>query len=520
VKLEKVMIHPFLFAVFPVISLLGRNITEVSLDVVFRPLIISLVSTTILFLVLKLLCRNSKKAALITSFCLLIFYTYGQIYDLLKNSALNAAGLARHRYLIPVFLGILLLGLFLIFKKLRDYSVFNHMLNLVAVFLLIFPIYQVVQYSITNSVTQSASANWTPQMNYQVGLQQSTQPDVYYIILDGYSRDDVLLTQFGFDNSEFLDQLKELGFVIAECSRSNYDATHTSLLSSLNMDQIRTISDWAKEKGISGGSIWSLIKDSLVRKQFEALGYKIVAFDTGFEWTRLKDADLYLSRTTNPTGMQWVSPFEAILIDSTVLSIYTDWQSRNYQSQFSEYVHPKSYFINQELYKLSELPKIAEIQDATFTFAHILIPHAPFVFSPNGILTDPGYYGGNLESPTNSEYFNKGYISEIQFDNQQMISILTKILENSSTPPIIIIQADHGLASDRFPILNAYYLPNGGSEKIYSTITPVNTFRLIFDTYFGGNYGLIPDVSYSDKESTIPIFESQPFCSSTDQSGR
>jgi hypothetical protein len=148
-----------------------------------------------------------------------------------------------------------------------------------------------------------------------------------------------------------------------------------------------------------------------------------------------------------------------------------------------------------------------------FTFAHILIPHIPFVFSPNGILTDPGFFSGKLTAPSSPKYFNEGYIDEIQFDNQQFISILTYILNNSSTPPIIVIQGDHGFGKNRFPILNAYYLPTSqGSQKIYPTVSPVNTFRIIFDTYFGGSYGLLPDQSFTGEGSGQPIQEYGPAC--------
>ena len=65
--------------------------------------------------------------------------------------------------------------------------------------------------------------------------------------------------------------------------------------------------------------------------------------------------------------------------------------------------------------------------------------------------------------------------------------------------PIIIIQGDHGLFSSnldwRFGILNAYYLP-GHNDLLYPKITPVNTFRLIFNSYFGTDYQLLPDISY------------------------
>ncbi len=79
-----------------------------------------------------------------------------------------------------------------------------------------------------------------------------------------------------------------------------------------------------------------------------------------------------------------------------------------------------------------------------------------------------------------------------------MVDIIKKIIKESSVPPVIVIQGDHGYEynQDRVKILNAYYLPNGGKARLYSTLTPVNTFRVIFDQYFGENYPLLPDISY------------------------
>jgi hypothetical protein len=49
---------------------------------------------------------------------------------------------------------------------------------------------------------------------------------------------------------------------------------------------------------------------------------------------------------------------------------------------------------------------------------------------------------------------------------------------------------------DRFAILNAYLLPGDGSGRLYNEITPVNTFRLIFDQYLGTDLQLLEDESF------------------------
>ncbi len=50
--------------------------------------------------------------------------------------------------------------------------------------------------------------------------------------------------------------------------------------------------------------------------------------------------------------------------------------------------------------------------------------------------------------------------------------------------------------NERLRILNAYYLPIGGKRIVYDAITPVNTFRLLFNYYFGAHFAKLPDRSY------------------------
>ena len=56
--------------------------------------------------------------------------------------------------------------------------------------------------------------------------------------------------------------------------------------------------------------------------------------------------------------------------------------------------------------------------------------------------------------------------------------------------------------------LNAYYMP-GANILPYPTITPVNSFRMIFNDYFGQDLPLLEDVSfyssYDDPFSYKPI---------------
>jgi hypothetical protein len=51
---------------------------------------------------------------------------------------------------------------------------------------------------------------------------------------------------------------------------------------------------------------------------------------------------------------------------------------------------------------------------------------------------------------------------------------------------------------EKMGILNAYYLPgvDYSNPHLYPSITPVNSFRLVFDLYFGTKLGSLDDSSY------------------------
>jgi hypothetical protein len=156
------------------------------------------------------------------------------------------------------------------------------------------------------------------------------------------------------------------------------------------------------------------------------------------------------------------------------------------------------------LYALDELPKVPDLPGPKFVFAHILLPHKPFVFGPDGqFLELASPYSLNEDTATSNEVrYEVGYRWQVEYLNKRVAPVLQHIIANSAVPPIIIVQGDHGPTEKhssrqaRLTILNAYFLPGGGEKALYPSITPVNTFRVIFDTYFGSQLGLLNDASY------------------------
>jgi hypothetical protein len=508
--LNKLPLAPFALAFFPILSMLSSNAAEVSFTVAIRPLIISLVFATLLLSILRLILRGWEKAAVLTSFTLLLFFSYGHVYSLLESHPIFGVNFGRHRYLVILYGLSFLAGIVVLAVKLKPRAQILLALNLISLALLATPLVQLVRFSLQTSQQQRQAAQSTSLLDEPLKPSFQPLPDVYYIVLDSHTRSDALLTDYNLDNSPYLDQLRQMGFYIADCSRTNYDYTQAAIVAALDMDYLTSLYPYLEQ--LNTKDTWVLLKKSRVRNLLEQAGYKTVAFNTGYEWSNLRDADIYLSLGNDSYSLQKVNPFEAMLIKSTALLILTDSQVQFLLSRFKDVNFPYSYHVISQNFILEQLPLIAKDPDPTFAFVHLLVPHVPFVFAPDGsIVSDPLFYNGDKAWPGDDVHRTLGYANQVEFIDRKMVEIMRAILAESVTPPIIVIMGDHGLLGEnRYEILNAYYLPAGGSRELYPSITPVNSFRVIFDVFFGSHYDLLPDVSLSQDAQPVP--ETSPAC--------
>lgn len=91
---------------------------------------------------------------------------------------------------------------------------------------------------------------------------------------------------------------------------------------------------------------------------------------------------------------------------------------------------------------------------------------------------------------------------------------VTRIVQGSALPPVIVIQGDHGTktlgfnewaapeqvpaaaAQERFGAFGAYYLPGGGEAAFGDTVTVVNVLGNVLRHYFGADLPREPDAQY------------------------
>ena len=465
--------HPFLLAIYPVLALLSFNIDQVGVWVVWRPLLIAISGAIILTGILALVIKPFQKATIISSFILILFFSYGQIHELLLNSNGLLSRVSHHKYLVTTFLIILVIGIFAITRKIHRFQTITNALNIISAVILILTIFPIISYSYNLQRTKN---NLPGNENTDISFSGDVKdiPDIYYIILDSYTRADALKRDFNFDNSPFTAELQKLGFDIASCSRSNYGFTEVSMASSLNLNYLSDLNSNLQVGNSDLTPATALIQNNYLRRQLKNIGYKIVAFETGYDWNQWTDADLYLTPNNNPISTAELQPFEKMLIQSTALRVLTE-TDKNFLSgpvNSLKLTHHKP-LVTRTMFILSWLEKMPAIAGPKFVYAHINVPHIPFIFKPDGSLVEnQKFYRGPQDYPVNEQFFKEGYINQVQFLNNRIPEIADQIIKNSTRPVVIIIQGDHGIRDDnRLEILNAIYFP-GKKTIIDKALTP------------------------------------------------
>ncbi|MDP2778459.1 MAG: hypothetical protein Q8O48_12535, partial [Anaerolineales bacterium] len=299
------------------------------------------------------------------------------------------------------------------------------------------------------------------------------------------------------------EALQERGFYVAGCSQSNYVRTEISLASSLNMMYLQELDDAFTPDNIARRKLWDSLKHSAVRHNFESLGYETVNFATGFAWMELDDADHFI---TPPPFNSGLTEFEGLFFRTTLARYAQDWGWVDPDAVLGQSFRDR--FNN----VFDSMDNVANMPGPQFSYVHLISPHPPFVFDAEGNPTYPPDFW-NEQRLYPYDMYQEGYTNQVTYLNKRVLEAVDTIFDESDTPPIIIIQGDHGTLMQpkdrRMWILNAYYLP-GSNDRLYPSISPVNTFRLVFNSYFGGRYEMLEDVSYFSPVPNLYDFTKVP----------
>jgi Sulfatase len=483
--------HPFLFAIYPILFLYSQNIDEFSPDVLLGPILVSVSFTLAMSVLIWKFSKNRLRGAFLLSLFLLVFFSYGHFYHFLEVSRLLGFSILGEQKFALSLYGLLFAVLtFFSYKKIRDWPKSTVFLNVLGLSLVSLTLIGIVS---NYKIGERLKVETSPPTEHGV---EKGAPDIFYIILDGYPRQDVLHEIHQFDNSQFLAFLKTKNFRILGNSHSNYPGTSLSLASSLNLNYIDQLIPAEQRRSDNRWLLKDLIQRNYVLKFLKERGYVTAAFDSGYFHTELKNVDHFYA-----TGW-FLNEFHEALLDTTPAWVVFKNIGR-YQMQRRRI-----------LYVLDHLPDPTDATKPVFVFAHIMALHPPFVFGPNGEERSPQssslQFWKDFGDPSIKE-LSRQYQDQLTYINKRMQSTVQAILENRKRPVLIILQGDHGSSflsteqgssfyQERFSILNAIHVSQ--ETPLYDSMSPVNTFRVIFNSFFGTTYKRLEDRSFYSLRNT------------------
>lgn len=479
--------YVLLLALFPVTTFYSNGLRFLQFSQVADLYLLSLAVLALAALIGFACAGRTTRGALVAGIVLLAFYGQGHADRVLHHFLGDAYGPTPNPYFFATWL--LAAGALLVYtaRSGRDYFELTRILNAAAAVLLILP----------TTIIAIKALERDPTVVQALPPIEITKPavprDIYYLIFDRYPSNETFERSMAFDNSPFLDALRDRGFYVRDDAVSNYPTTAHSLASSLNFEHLGGLAGRARHGGQAYSPLYEWVRKPRIKSTLRDAGYRIEHF--GPKGWGPTEADPHADRSSTVPYRREVRAF----ISNTVLSVPYN------------YFHglPACYAQLRQFERLREIPGETH-ERPRLVFGHFLLPHPPFVFDRDGrcVAGEPGASDRSRRDK---------FIAQVEFANAMMLELVDRALAQPGPRPIIVLQGDEGPwpeaylrdpygfdwfdATDaeireKVGILSALYLPDASAADFESAATPVNTFRVVFNRYFGANLEILPNRTY------------------------
>jgi len=467
-------LYPFLFALYPVLFLYLRNVREVLPLQALAALGVSLLVALLAWMLTRLLVGHAGKRSLLLFLFLLFFHGYGVYFAAIAGwLPVASRPILAHGLALVLPFGIWFVLSWVVVRSGRDCQRLNQVLGLAVALLVLWNLLGILMH-----LSRAAVNPQPPQLEVRHGAKdRAAAPDIYCFILDEFASLESAQSRFQYANAALADTLRRQGFFIAKNSRSRFWLTEPAMADILNLGE------WPAK-----ADPFPLIRRNAVASFLTQRGYRIIEFPVQ-PVLFMEAADLRFHYSLTRASI-FFNDFYRTLLENTVLRFLPDlW--RRQKTDFTRFYRQRV------LHVFDKLPALIKSPGPKFIFAHVYCPHEPFVFNAQGGMVDAAH-AWDHDDP-------RFYLEQYMFISSKITETTALILRDSATPPVIIIQSDHGYRGSlrrgkqpqRVPrdemvrVFNALYLPRVAVEQIDPALSPLNNFRLVFNHFFSEHYPLL-----------------------------
>lgn len=500
-KAPRLVLYPFLAALYPLLALAASNSDElVRPGDLVKPFGIALGAAAVAWLLSRLVTRDVDRRAFLAFVAISVFSGFGYGVDILKWRVGGSYALAAAIVLSPVAVVVLLTRRArLPFRPLTRYF------NLVTAVLVAWTGISFLRHYFQPTIRVSMPDLPTP-MAVSHDTSSKTRPNLFLVVLDKYAGHRSLLTTFGFDNTPFERVLQQEGFFVPRAPRANYVQTFLALAAMLNWQYLDGAAQQLGPENSNWAVAYPLIEDDRTWRALRRLGYRFVFLPSGLPATdRNRFADLQL-----PDPSQMSHEFAAIWLRGTLLSPVLDrvCPRLGCASPSLPYLPETAGLLD---WKFETIPALAQGDRPVFVLAHMTVPHEPYVYDAECGHRQP--YWPAVDTGQEEAAVKAAYVAQLQCVNRKVETLVKAIVTRSARPAIILLQADHGhglfgrdvpplaqvnpgRVSDRTDIFSAYRLPGAPTDLVNDSIGPVNAMRAVMRYYYGFDLPPLAEASY------------------------
>ncbi|KAF5083744.1 hypothetical protein DSECCO2_85460 [anaerobic digester metagenome] len=507
--------HPFFFVIFLIISIFTINLKILSFTALLAPIFFFFITILFILIISVLLKREYKKIGIIITFFLIMNYLYFPMTEYISSFFPLTLLFQLYGLIFIISIVLIIICIWIVYHGQFSFiQSLTKFLNVITFFLLIICVANFIFINFSVIWVNDSSSSMNIPDNYitqDIAPSKLNQRDFYFIIIDRYPGSETLQEIYNFNNNQFISNLSKHGFHVINNSRSNYGQTGLSLPSILNMAYLHSSKISDKE-----------IEDNNILKFFNMMNYTTIHISSNWITTQNNaNADVVI----NQYGSD-MKKIKSKMLEESIWKITLIDRTLSYQFYYVIRVYllglPRP---SSSIKEIDKIVQKAGIEDTDKfirgTFANISLIST----NPNNTYSFAHINGWEGLSDDQN---NHTYIEKILSVNDIIIKTIDDILSNSDPDPVIIIISDHGIKPNINQIENhkdflknwscipnysinegyitnmdyltnnfqALYLPSGGNDKIYSNITPVNIFRIVFNYYFNSSFEILDDKSF------------------------
>lgn len=465
------MISMVLFGLFPCITIYFHNVTEARFVDVAFVMVIFLVTAGILWFLFSRLLKSVAKGIAITNIAMILLCNFELLADFF--------GECWYKYYCMIALCVLVLGVLLAWMRYwkEDFLVELNDIFFVVMMVLVainaFPALpaiankMIAHYKILPSVSEMQIS--------KVDLE--TAPNVYYLIFDEYGGAQNLQQQLQYDNSSYMNSLRDRGFNVSDTSYNMEGiSTHAIVPNLLNLEYV-------VEEGSVDQQFY--MKNPKLYALMQKMGYDVNTC------SHIEFLDNGLSRRAYDSALYYEGFAGYMVLERSAFIHLYNWLIPEERKQSVSY---EKTLLDSIEWFMDSIDLAAQAKRPQFYNVYFQAPHNPFLYREDGTSVSSGLW---------YEYTGENYLPYLEWTNKQIDSMVKHIME-VDPESIIIIQADHGfrywflnhlplddaeLERSNHNILNCVYYK--GEELEIEGLSGINTLRKVLNTEFGLDFDMI-----------------------------